>query len=111
MATLGILNLVLFVTALFLAVNIIDEGKLTGSVVFAIDKSEPRCFIEYGGDTSDISDLNQCCFLLQEQLACYHAGINSADFACSTSEFGLKYLANAKAVAYCRGEGYRLKTK
>ncbi len=108
MATLRLLNLVLAVTALALFINLIGSEKLTGNVVFALDKSEPECFVEHQGETSNIDDLNRCCFLLQEQLACHHA-VNE-DFACSTSDYGPKYFANTKTVSYCKTEGYKVKT-
>ena len=109
MATLRLLNVVLVITALALFVNLAGTEKVTGNLVFALDKSEPKCLVEYQGETSDIAVLNQCCFLLQEQLACSRA-VNE-DFACSTSDYGPKYFANAKTISYCKLEGYRLKLK
>ena len=107
MATLRLLNLVLAVTALALFVNLIGTEKFTGNVVFALDKSEPQCFVENQGGTSNIDDLNQCCFALQEQLACTRA-VNE-DFVCTTSDYGPRYFANTKTISYCKTEGYRLK--
>ncbi len=108
MATLRLLNLVLAIVALALFVNLIGTEKFTGNVVFALDKSAPTCFVEYQGETSNIDDLNRCCFLLQEQLACTRA-VNE-DFVCSTSDYGPQYFANAKTVSYCKTEGYRVRT-
>ncbi|MEK6807553.1 MAG: hypothetical protein AABX75_00845 [Nanoarchaeota archaeon] len=111
MATIRILNIVLAITALALFVNLMGGSKLTGDVIYSLDKSEPKCLVSYGDEQSSIEDLNQCCFMLQAQLACSPYGINSADFACSTSDMGLKYIANQKTISYCKAEGYRIKFK
>ncbi len=107
MATLRLLNLVLAITALALFVNLVGTEKFTGNVVFALDKSEPKCLVENQGETSNMDDINQCCFMLQEQLACTHS-VNE-DFVCATSDYGPKYFANTKTISYCRTEGYRVK--
>jgi len=111
MATIRILNLVLAITVLALFVNLMGANELTGHMIYSLDKSEPRCIVSNGDEQSPLTDLNECCFMLQAQLACSPYGINSADFACSTSDLGLKYIANQKTISYCKSEGYRLKLK
>lgn len=111
MRKLAILNIVLLVAALALLLNLAGPADVTANVVYALDKSEPKCIFEYQGLQSTIDDTNQCCFELQQQRTCSQEGAVNSDYVCSTSDYGAKYTANAKTVSYCKTQGYRIKIK
>ncbi|MBI4096003.1 MAG: hypothetical protein HY438_04025 [DPANN group archaeon] len=111
MGKLAILNIVLLIAALVLLLNLAGPADITANVVYALDKSEPKCIFEYQGSQSAIDDINQCCFELQQQRTCSQDGAVNSDYACSTSDYGAKYTVNTKAINYCKTQGYRIKLK
>ncbi|MBI2041341.1 MAG: hypothetical protein HYT16_04535 [DPANN group archaeon] len=111
MGKLAILNVALLVAALALFLNLAGPADMTANVVYALDKSEPKCIFEYRGLQSAIDDINQCCFELQQQRTCSQETAVNSDYVCSNSDYGAKYRVNAKTISYCKIQGYRLNVK
>ncbi len=111
MGKLAILNVALLVAALALFLNLAGPADVTANIVYALDKSEPKCIFEYQNSQAAIDDTNECCFMLQQQLACSREGAVNQDYACSTSDYGPKYKVNSKTINYCKTQGYRIVVK
>lgn len=108
MANLRSLNILLLIIAIILFLNLAGT-KTAGFFALALDKSEPKCIFELDNEAANIPDINECCFLLQEQLGCIASETNQAEFICKTADAGPKYIVNKKTITYCTYEGYTIK--
>lgn len=102
-----VLNVLLFVVALLLALNLLQPlSSITGALSYQLDADEPLCTFHDNGELHDIPQ-EQCCYQLLKQYTCTEHDQDEYNVKCFTAEDSPRYfLTNNKMVSYCQKEGY-----